>query len=283
MLQRRGVGDPFLDGSPTLVRWCGAACYALSRFALLYGIGFTGNVAVPRSIDHAAGAPPGRAIVIDLMLLGLFAFQYRLVPRPTERGTDALFGGLALLLLYWQWRALPAVVWDVPSPAGRLGPDVLFWLGWAIVVFGASGIRRFDRFELRVRYLMWREIRYPRSGFGSRLLRWPARRPITSGFVIAVWATPVMTAGHLLLAVAATGYAVAVVRGQERGSRRQSALAATVIAELSGTVFPALRQATVFPTSSVRPGSSPPRRCRPSSLRPPPARRSGSRRQPTRT
>lgn len=264
-------------------RGYGAARHVLSRLALLYGIGFTGNVAVPRSIDHAVGAPLGNAIVIDLLLLGLFAFQYHFVPRPTERGTDALFGSLALFLLYWQWRTLPTVVWDVPSPAGRLGPHVLFWLGWAIVVFGANGIRHFDWFELRIAYFMWREKQYGRRGFGSRLLRWPARHPIMSGFVIAMWATPVMTAGHLLLAVVATGYTVAVVRGEEHGSRRQSALAATVIAELSGTVFPALRRATVFPGPSVRPESSPRRRCRPSSLRPPPARRSESHHLPTRT
>lgn len=265
-----------------VVRGCGAACQVLSRVALLYGIGFTGNVAVPRSIDHAVAAPPGNAILIDLLLLGLFAFQYHVMARPTERGADALFGSLALFLLYWQWRTLPALIWDVPSPAARLGPRVVFWLGWAIVVFGANGIRRFDCFELRIRYFMWRERHYPRRGFVFRLLRWPARHPLMFGLVIALWATPVMTSGHLLLAVAATGFTVAVVRGEEHGSRRRSALAATIIAELSGTVFPALRRATVFP-GSARPESPPRRRCRPSSLRPPPARRSGSHRLPTRT
>jgi protein-S-isoprenylcysteine O-methyltransferase Ste14 len=281
--RRSGVGDPFLDESPTLARGYGAACYALSRFALLYGIGFTGNVAVPRSVDHAVGAPLGEALLIDLMLLGLFAVAYHCMPRAIERGTGALVGSLALFLLYWQWRALPAVVWDVPSPAGRLGAHVLFWLGWASVVCAATGIRRLDRFELRIRYFMWRERPCGGRRFGSRLVRWPARHPIVACFVVAFWATPVMTAGHLLFAVAATGLTVAVVRGEEHGARRRSALAVTVIAELSGTVFPALRQATVFAGSVVRPESSPPRRCRPSSLRPPPARRSGSRRLSSRT
>ncbi|WP_231993931.1 hypothetical protein [Mycobacterium sp. 852002-50816_SCH5313054-b] len=193
------------------------------------------------------GAPLDKAIVIDLMLLALFAFGYRFVPRPIERGTGALFGSLALFLLYWQWRTLPAVVWDVPVPAARVGPHVLFWLGWAIVVSGAGGIRHLDWFELRIRYFMWREKRHMRRGFGTQLLQWPARHPITSGLLVALWAAPVMTAGHLLFAVAATGFTGAVVRGEEHGSRRRSALAATVIAELSGTVFPALRQASVFP------------------------------------
>ncbi|WP_157901002.1 isoprenylcysteine carboxylmethyltransferase family protein [Mycobacterium terramassiliense] len=253
----------------------------MSRSALLYGIGFTGNVVVPRSIDHGLAAPPDNAILIDLLLLGLFAVQYHFTARRIEHGTDALFGSLALFLLYWQWRTLPTVIWDVPAPA-RPGPHVLFWLGWAVVVLGANGIRRRDCFELRIRYFMWRESPSGRRGFGSQLLFWPARHPTVSGLVVALWATPVMTSGHLLFAVAATGFIVAVVRGAEHGSRRRSALAAAVITELSGTVFPALRQATVFP-GSPRPGSPPPRRCRPSSLRPPPARRSGSRRLPTRT
>lgn len=283
MLRHKGFGDPLFGGSPILARAYGAACCALSRVALLYGIGFVGNVAVPRSVDDAVGAPLGQAIAVDLMLLGLFVVGYRVVPRPFERDTDALFGSLAVFLLYWQWRVLPTVVWAVPSPAGRLGPHVLFWLGCAIVGFGANGIRRLDRFELRVKYCMWRQKRYGRTGFGSRLLRWPTRHPIVSGFVVAMWATPVMTAGHLLVAVAATAFTVAVVRGEEHGSRRRTALAATVIAELSGTAFPALRRATVFPGAPLKPEPSPPRRCRPSSLRSPPARRSGSLRLPTRT
>jgi protein-S-isoprenylcysteine O-methyltransferase Ste14 len=233
------------------IRGYGAACYLLSRSALLYGIGFVGNVAVPRSFDHAVAAPADKAIVANLLLLGLFALfgrgWARFVAQSIERGTHVLFGSLRLLLLYWQWRTMPTVVWDVPSPAGRLGLHVLFWLGCAIVVIGAIGIRHFDWFDLRLKYFMWREKRHGEGGFGSQLLYWLTRHPIMLGFIIAFWATPVMTAGHLLFVVAATGYIVVVVRQEERDLRRQSALTTTIIAELSRTVFPALRQATVFP------------------------------------
>jgi protein-S-isoprenylcysteine O-methyltransferase Ste14 len=245
------------------IRGYGAACYLLSRSALLYGIGFVGNIAVPRSIDHAVSAPLDKAVVVNLLLLGQFALQQRLVADPVfrrswarfmaqsiERSTHVLFASLLLLLLYWQWRTLPTVVWDVPLPAGRLGLHVLFWLGWAIVAIGAITIKRFDWFDLRPVYF-WREKLYGDLGFGSRLLYWLARHPIVLGFVIAFWATPVMTAGQLLFAVAASGYIVVVVRQKERDSRLQSALTTTVIAELSSTVFPALRQATVFPRPSV--------------------------------
>jgi methanethiol S-methyltransferase len=247
-----------------MIRSYGAACYLLSRSALLYGIGFVSNIAVPRSIDHAVAAPLDKAVVVNVLLLGLFAFQQSLLADPgfrrswarfmaqsIGRSTHVLFGSLMLLLLYWQWRTLPTVVWDVLSPAGRLGLQALFWLGWAIVVIGAISIKHFGWFDLRPVYLTWCEKLYGEPRFGSQLLYWLTRHPIVLGFIIAFWATPVMTAGQLLFAVAATGYIVVVVRQEERDSRRQVALTATVIAELSSTVFPALRQATVFPRSSV--------------------------------
>jgi len=246
------------------IRGYGAACYLLSRSALLYGIGFAGNIAVPRSIDHAVAGPLDKAVVVNLLLLGQFALQQRLaadsvfrrswtrfMAQSIERSTHVLFASLMLLLLYWQWRTLPTVVWDVLSPAGRLGLHVLFWLGWAIVVIGAISITHFNRFDLRSLYSTWREKLYGESRVGSRLLYRLTRHPIALGFIIAFWAKPVMTAGQLLFAVAATGYIVVVVRQEERDSRLQSALTTTVIAELSRTVFPALRQATVFPRPSV--------------------------------
>lgn len=245
------------------VRGYGAACYLLSRAALLCGIGFVGNIAAPRTIDHAVAAPPHKAVVVDLLLLGLFAFQQsvmadpvfrqwwaRFIAQSIERSTYVLFGSLTLFLLYWQWRTIPTVVWDVASPPGRLGLHALFWLGWAIVVSGAISIRHVDWFDLRLAYFGWREKLYGGGGFGYRLLYRAARHPIMSSFVIAFWATPVMTAGHLLLAAAATGYIVVFVRQEERELRRQSALADAIVAELSGTVFPVLRRATVYPASS---------------------------------
>ncbi|MCV7381837.1 hypothetical protein BST11_26745 [Mycobacterium alsense] len=245
------------------VRGYGAACYLLSRTALLCGIGFVGNIVMPRSIDHAVAAPPHKAVVVDLLLLGLFAFQQSVMADPVfrqwwarfmaqsmERSTYVLFGSLTLFLLYWQWRTIPAVVWEVSSPAGRLALHAVYWLGWAAVVIGAIGIRHFDRLDLGPVYLRWRERLSGGWGFGSGLMYWPVRHPIMSGFVIAFWATPVITAGHLLFTFAATGYIVIFVRLEERELRRQSTLAAEVVAELSGTVFPVLRRATVYPTPS---------------------------------
>lgn len=246
-----------------MIRGYGAACYLLSRLALLCGVGFVGNLAMSRSIDHAVAAPLHKAVVIDLLLLGLFGFQQsvmadpvfrqwwaRFVAQSMERSTYVLFGSLALFLLYWQWRTIPAVVWEVSASAGRLGLHGVFGLGWAVVVIGAIRVRHLDWFDLGPAYFMWREKLYDGAGFGFRLLYWQARHPILSGFVTAFWATPVMTAGHLLFALAATGYIVVFIRQEERELRRRSALTATVIAELSGTVFPVLRRATVYPAHS---------------------------------
>lgn len=251
----------------TAIRGYGGACYLLSRAALLCGIGFVGNIAVPRSIDHALTAPLHKAVAVNLVLLGVFAFQQglmadpefrrwwgRLMPEPVERATYVMFGSLALFLLYWQWRTMPMVVWDVAAPAGRLWLHAVFWLGWAIVVMEAIGIKRFDRFDAGPVYLVRREKLHGEKGLGARLPYLPARHPIMSGFVIAFWATPVMTAGHLLFATAATAYIVMFVRREEREERElrlRTALATAAIKELSGTAFPVLRQPTVYSRPSA--------------------------------
>lgn len=196
-----------------------AVCYSVSRVALLYGIGFVGNLGVPRSIDHALPVPIDKAVVVNLVLLGLFAFQQGVMADPAfrqwwtglvapavERSTYVLFGSLALFLLYWQWRAMPAVVWNVLSAPARLTLTGLCWLGWAIVVAGAVIVKSAA------------DNAIPPGGkrFRTRVWYWPVRHPIMSGFLVAFWATPVMTAGHLLFAIAATGYIVTVAAEQRK-------------------------------------------------------------------
>jgi methanethiol S-methyltransferase len=207
----------------------GAACYLVFLAAFLYAIAFVGNIAVPRSVDHGLAAPIGEAIVVNVLLLGLFAVQHsvmarpafkrwwtRFVPEAIERSTYVLVASLALILLYWQWRTMPALVWDVTSTAGRLALYVLFWLGWAIVFSATFMVDHFDLFGLRQVYLAWRGKPYTDIGFRSPLLYRLVRHPIMLGFIIAFWATPRMTAGHLLFAIATTGYILIAVRLEER-------------------------------------------------------------------
>ncbi|BBX95179.1 methanethiol S-methyltransferase [Mycobacterium lacus] len=207
----------------------GAASYVVFLVAFLYAIGFVGNLVVPRSVDHAITASIGPAVTINVLLLGAFAVQHsvmarrwfkrwwtRFVPPSIERSTYVLLASALLLLLYWQWRTMPAVIWDVKPQAGRLVLWALFWLGWATVFASTFMINHFDLFGLRQVYLAWRGEPYTDLAFQARWFYRLVRHPLMLGFVIAFWAAPTMTAGHLLFSIATTGYILIAVQLEER-------------------------------------------------------------------
>ncbi|RDH74147.1 isoprenylcysteine carboxylmethyltransferase family protein [Mycolicibacterium moriokaense] len=206
----------------------GGACYVVFLATFLYAIGFVGNLVVPRSIDHGVDASIAEAAVVNLLLLGLFAAQHsvmarpafkrwwtRLVPKTIERSTYVLVSSLALLLLFWQWRTMPAIVWNVTWTPGRAVLWVLFAAGWVIVLLSTFMISHFDLFGLRQVYLAWRGTPYTNLEFRAFMLYRVVRHPLMLGFVIAFWATPTMTAGHLLFAVATTAYILIAVQLEE--------------------------------------------------------------------
>jgi methanethiol S-methyltransferase len=207
----------------------GALCYAMFLAAFLYAIGFVGNIAVPRSVDHGVAAPIGQAVTVNVLLLALFAIQHsvmarpvfkrwwtRFVPSSVERSTYVLAASLVLFLLYWQWRTIPTVVWDLTSPPQRLGVWALFWLGWLKVLAATFMINHFELFGLRQVCSVWREKPYTDLGFRKPLLYRFVRHPIMVGFIMAFWAAPTMTAGHLLFAFCTTGYILVAVQLEER-------------------------------------------------------------------
>ncbi len=203
----------------------GIVCYVIFFLTFLYAIGFVGDFLVPHSLDRGRTGATPLAWVIDLVLLGLFAVQHSgmarrgfkrwltsWLPGPMERSTYVLLSSAALILLFWQWRALPGVIWDVQAVWATWLLYALFAAGWALVLSGSFVINHFDLFGLRQAWLGARGRACPELEFQEKLYYRVIRHPLMLGFVVAFWATPRMTTGHLLFSAVATIYILVAVK-----------------------------------------------------------------------
>ncbi len=207
----------------------GIVSYLLSFGTILYAIGFVIGQVVPKTIDSGAQVPLLQAAFVDLCLMALFAIQHsvmarqpfkrwlaRYVPAPMERSTYVLFASLTLLLLYWQWRPIPAVIWQVDNPAIAMALTGLYFTGWLILLTSTFLINHFELFGVQqvANNLVGRETPAPR--FRSPLFYKFVRHPIYLGFIVAFWVAPTMTAGHLLFAAVTTCYILIGISLEER-------------------------------------------------------------------
>ena len=192
-------------------------------------IGFVSGLVVPKAIDTGADRRLSRRSSSISLLMSLFAVQHSVmarkefkqwwtqyVPKPVERSTYVLFASLALLLLFWQWRPMPAVVWHIEEPEIAAAIAVLSFVGWVIVFTSTFLINHFELFGLHqvANNLAGREM--PTPSFRTPLLYKFVRHPIYLGFIIAFWAAPTMSVGHLLFAAVTTAYIFVGILLEER-------------------------------------------------------------------
>jgi methanethiol S-methyltransferase len=207
----------------------GIVAYGFTLVALLYLIGFVGNFVVPKSIDSGAAGPLLQSVIVDTMLIVLFAIQHsvmarqgfkrwwtRIVPAAVERSTYVLFTSFALLLLYWKWQPIPASVWTVRYPIAAGVLDGIFWLGWVVLLASTFLLNHFELFGLSQVFARLFGKQLSDAKFRAPLLYRYIRHPIYLGVLLAVWATPAMTVGHLLFAGVITGYILIGIQLEER-------------------------------------------------------------------
>ncbi len=213
----------------SLIFLFGIAAYTVFLGTMVYGIGFLGDIGVSKNIDTGPASPVVVAAGVDLALIALFGLQHSVMARPAfkrtwlrvvtaslERSVYVLAATACLLLLFWQWRPIPVTLWDFGAGASHAILVAVFWLGWLAVIASTYLIDHFDLFGLRQVYFQLRGLPYRPLPFKQP---WPyrvVRHPLMLAMLVAFWATPHMTAGHLLYAAALSAFILVGTTFEER-------------------------------------------------------------------
>ena len=213
----------------TIIFAYGTICYLISLATFIYAVGFVGNFAVPTTLDGPASSSPWTALAVNLVLLTAFALQHsimarpafkswwtRIVPKAAERSTYVLFTCIALFAMFAFWQPMGGVIWNVSNVLGQILLYGLFGLGWAIVLVATFLINHFDLFGLRQVWLELRGKQYTLLTFSTPWLYKYVRHPLYVGWFLVFWATPTMTAAHLMFAIVTTAYIFVAIQLEER-------------------------------------------------------------------
>ncbi len=211
----------------------GLLAYALGVRTLVYLVAFTGGYLVPKTIDSGPGAPMALAITVDSALCLLFALTHSLLaresikarvfrtfPRALVRSIYVLVSSVVLSLLMWLWLPIPAPVWSVASlPLARSLQSVSA-LGWVVAVTSIFTLGQARLFGLSQAWAFLRRRPIPRDELRTSGIYRLIRHPMYSGFVVAIWAAPVMSVGHMVFGILMTAYILVGTRFEESELRR---------------------------------------------------------------
>jgi protein-S-isoprenylcysteine O-methyltransferase Ste14 len=210
----------------------GGIAYLVFLGAFLYAVAWVGDLPVPRTVDRGPAGTTGQALLVDALLLAAFAIQHsgmarrgfkrwwtRIVPPVVERSTYVLVSSSLLIGMYAWWRPIPSPIWSVEGAAAATVLRALFWAGWLLVLLSTFAINHFDLFGLRQVWLHLKGRPTTEVPFQVRFFYRFVRHPLLLGFMVAFWATPRMTAGHLLFALMTTAYMLVAIQLEERDLR----------------------------------------------------------------
>ncbi len=207
----------------------GAVSYAIFAATGAYAIGFIGNFGVPKTLDGMARVSFTEALMINAMLLGIFAIQHsvmarpgfkrwwtKFVPEPAERSTYVLLSSAVMIVMFWMWEPMGGTVWHIEDPTGRAIMYGFYAAGWTLFFIATFQINHFDLFGLRQVWLYLRGKEYTPLPFKTPGFYGYVRHPIYVTWFMIFWMTPTMTVSHLVFSVATTAYILIATLLEER-------------------------------------------------------------------